>query len=358
MDIDVSTLGAEGLWQFRLLRNDAANAVTERLYALHGSFYNQFGLRGRTACREDLAFHLEFLQPVLQFGLLQPIVDYLCWLGDVLAARAIPVDHLAQSLDLLGDFFAEHMDTTEAHLVTAALRAARTRFVQAQAQGTLVPLPTSPEAWPQAAPFEEALLAGSRHQALTVVNHCFDSGRSLIGVEQHVVQPSLYHIGEEWQANRVSVAKEHMATALALSVMTTGLLRSPPPVSINRRVMLACVAGNEHSVGLRMVADAFQLAGWDVQYLGADVPTAAIIGQAVEWRPHLVGLSVTFAQQLPVAKEIIAQLAGSFDNSRPAIIIGGLAINRFSRLADMVGADCFGADAEAAVIAGARAVGL
>jgi methanogenic corrinoid protein MtbC1 len=242
--------------------------------------------------------------------------------------------------------------------VAGALRVARTRFLQAQAQGTPVSSPTSPEAWPQAVPFELALLAGSQHQALTVVNHCIDDGRGLIGVEQHVVQPSLYHIGEEWQANRVSVAKEHMATALALSVMTVGLLRSPPPVSIDRRVLLACVAGNEHCVGLRMVADAFQLAGWDVQYLGADVPTAAIIGQAMEWQPHLVGLSVAFAHQLPAAKEIIAQLAESFDGLRPATLIGGLAINRFSRLAEMVGADCFGTDAEAAVIAGARAVGL
>jgi hypothetical protein len=110
MDLEAGTLGAEGLRQFRLLQNDAVNAVTERLYALHGSAYKLLGSRGRTACREDLAFHLEFLQPVLEFGLLQPMLDYLGWLSNVLAARAIPADHMAQSLDLLGDFFAEHMD--------------------------------------------------------------------------------------------------------------------------------------------------------------------------------------------------------------------------------------------------------
>ena len=72
-----------------------------------------------------------------------------------------------------------------------------------------------------------------------------------------------------------------------LSVMTMGLLRSPPPAPIDRRVLLACVAGNHHAVGLRMVADAFQLAGWDVQYLGANVPTAALVRQAAEWNPTL-----------------------------------------------------------------------
>ncbi|HEY2616889.1 MAG TPA: cobalamin-dependent protein [Acetobacteraceae bacterium] len=352
------TLGPDGLRRFRLLQADAVSAVTERFYAIHGSAYEQLGQRGRTSCREDLAFHLEFLAPVLEFGLLQPMVDYLCWLSSVLAARAIPVDHIAQSLDLLGEFFAVHMGAADAGAVTAALQAARIEFLDAAAQGTLALPSAPPEPWPEAASFEVALLSGRQHDALAVMNGCIDNGRNVVDVELHVVQPSLYHIGEEWQANRVSVAREHMATAIALSIMTMGLLRSPPAAMIGKRVLLACVAGNFHTVGLRMVADAFQMAGWDVQHLGADVPSAAIIRQVAEWRAHLVGLSVAFAQQLPTAKAIIVQLAEHFGSSRPAVIIGGLAINRFSRLADLVGADAFSTDALAAVVAATRIVGV
>ncbi len=181
------------------------------------------------------------------------------------------------------------------------------------------------------------------------MDRCIDGGRSLIDVELHIVQPSLYDIGDEWQANRVTVAKEHMATAIALSVMTIGLLRSPPPATIGKRALLACVEGNDHTVGLRMVADAFQLAGWDVQYLGANMPTSAIIRQAADWQADLVGLSVSFAQQLRVVKDVIRQLRERLGEARPAVIIGGLAINRFNRLAEMVGADACGADAQAAV---------
>jgi methylmalonyl-CoA mutase cobalamin-binding domain/chain len=341
-----------------LLQADAVSAVSERFCAIHASAFEQLGHRGRMACREDLAFHLEFLAPALEFGLLQPMVDYLSWLGSVLAARAIPVDHIVQSLDLLGEFFAVHMGTADAGVVTSALQAARTEFLNAEAQGTAALPPTPPDPWPEAAPFEVALLAGHQHEALAVMNGCIDGGRNVVDVELHVVQPSLYHIGEEWQANRVSVAREHMATAIALSIMTTGLLRSRPAAMIGKRVLLACVAGNFHTVGLRMVADAFQLAGWDVQYLGADVPSAAIIGQVAEWQAHLVGLSVAFAQQLPIAKQVIAQLAEHFGSSRPAVIIGGLAINRFSRLADLVGADAFSPDALAAVVTASRIVGV
>ncbi len=113
MDGGQKVLSPADLEQFRSLQNAAITAVTERFYATHGSLYEKFGPQGRDACRQDLGFHLEFLRPVLEFGLLQPMVDYLCWLADVLAARAIPNEHLALSLDWLGEFFAENMSAAD-----------------------------------------------------------------------------------------------------------------------------------------------------------------------------------------------------------------------------------------------------
>lgn len=266
MTVELQTLTAEGLRRFQVLQADALSTVTERFYATHGSTYQRFGPRGREACREDLAFHLEFLLPVLEFGLPQPMVDYLLWLASVLRARAIPAEHLAQSLDWLGQFFAERIGGADGAVVVAALTAARMKFLEA---GTAAEMPLkSPVPWPQAAAFEAALLAGNQREALAIVSRCIGSAQTLVDVELHVIQPALYQIGAKWQANQVSVAQEHMATAIAQSVMTVGLLQSPAPAPLDKRVLLACVEGNSHTVGLRMVADAFQLAGWDVQYLG------------------------------------------------------------------------------------------
>jgi MerR family transcriptional regulator, light-induced transcriptional regulator len=348
MDVELRALGSEGLQRFQALQSDAVSAVTERFYATHGSAYEKFGLRGRDACREDLAFHLEFLRPVLEFGLLQPMVDYLCWLGSVLAARGIPVEHVGVSLEWLGEFFAGRMDAADGAVVSAALKSAWANCLKAQNAPVTQSSPT--ELWPEAAAFEAALLAGFQGEALAVMNRCIDRGHSLVDVELNVIQASLYQIGEQWQAGQVSVAQEHMATAIVQSVMTAGLLRSPPPAMIGKRVLLACVEGNHHAIGLRMVSDAFQLAGWDVQYLGANVPTPALVGQAAEWKPDLVGLSVSFVQQLRVVKDVIARLGERLGSIRPAIIIGGLAINRFNQLAGMVGADAHSANAQAAVI--------
>jgi hypothetical protein len=189
MDAELTRLDAEGLQRFDVLHADAISAVTKRFYALQGSVYQQFGVRGREFCREDLAFHLEFLRPVLEFGLLGPMVEYLRWLSSVLIARTIPADHVALSLDLLGEFFAKRMNTADGATVSAALRATRTQFLEAPEAPTSPPSPS--DAWPEAAPFETALLGGHQHEAMAVVNGCIDAGHSLVDIEQSVIMPSL-----------------------------------------------------------------------------------------------------------------------------------------------------------------------
>ena len=239
------------------------------------------------------------------------------------------------------------MDPADAAVVTGALRAARAQFLDGGDPTEAHPVP--PASWPEASALQTALLAGDQRTALAVMNRCIDASDSLVEVELHVVQPAFYDIGERWQSNQVTVAQEHMATAITQSVMTAGLLRAEPPPPNGRRVLLTCVEGNHHAVGARMVADAFQLASWEVQYLGANVPAPAIIRQIAEWRPHLVGLSVSFAQQLRVVNDIVTQAQARFGSDRPAIILGVLAINPLPELARLVGADAWSSDAPAAV---------
>jgi methanogenic corrinoid protein MtbC1 len=63
-----------------------------------------------------------------------------------------------------------------------------------------------------------------------------------------------------------------------------------------------------------------------------------------------VGLSVSFPQQLRIVMAIIALLDERLGTARPRVIIGGLAINHFSSLADVVGADASSVDSKGALV--------
>jgi MerR family transcriptional regulator, light-induced transcriptional regulator len=352
MDPAVATLEPDGLRRFAELRQAAVEEVTDRFLREHAAAYAKLGPRGREACREDLAFHLEFLQPVLEFGLLGPMLDYLRWLGSVLDSRGIPASHLPLSLEWLAECFEARLPARDGAIVAAALRLAGARMADRDEplRGIYERLP---DAWPECAAFEEALLAGDHRRATQVVDGVLDAGRGLVEAELHVIQPALYRIGQKWQENRVSVAQEHLATAIAQSVMARGMIRSEASTPNGRRVLLACVAGNHHAVGLQMVADSFELGGWDVQYLGADVPVKDLVAQACARKPDLVGLSVSFAHQLRVARQTIRELQSALGPRRPPVIIGGLAVNQFDQLAGKVGADGWSPDAVAAISSGA-----
>ncbi len=354
---DTSQLGAAGLRRFHELEANAIDTVTQRFYASHGSIYAQFGERGRQACRQDLAFHLEFLRPVLEFGIIQPMADYLRWLSTVLSARDVPAEHLPLSLDWLSEFYADAMPDEDGAIVVAALNRAKTEFLKPNDALAGI-YQAMPEAWAECAAFEQALLVGDRHRAAALVERCLEPGHSVVDVELHVIQPALYGIGQKWQDNQVTVDQEHLATAISQAIMLQILQNVEVPPSNGRSVLLACVQGNKHMVGLQMVADAYQLAGWEVQFLGADVRTDELFQNIDQFKPDLLGLSVSFAQQLRVVRDIIARLNAAPGGRRPAVIIGGLAINQFNRLADRLGADAWSPDAAAAVASAARIVQL
>lgn len=353
MGFDFPALDATGLGRFQALRSVATERVADRFGTAHAEDYAPYGARGREACRQDIAYHLEFLAPVLEFGIVQPMVDYLRWLEGVLDSRGIPADHLAVSLEWLAQYYAEAMPGPYGEAVAGALRMAVARLLDPR--GAPAPADASmPRAWPECGAFTTALLEGDRHAAAAVFERALDANASLVDVALHLVQPALYAIGRNWQANQASVAQEHLATAIAQSLLTEGLLRSKSPAWNGRKVLLACVQDNHHAVGLQMVADAFQLAGWQVQYLGANVPTSALIAQVRKYEPDVLGLSVSFAHQLRGVRDVLTPLPDL--GPRPAVIVGGLAINQFDQLADHLGADAWGRDAAEAVSRAAKLV--
>ncbi len=207
-------------------------------------------------------------------------------------------------------------------------------------------------AWPECAAFVAALLDGSRQDSIAIVERRLAAGHGLVEVDRQLVQPALYRIGEQWFRREVSVAQEHMATSLALSLRAQALWRSPSPSPNGRKVLLACVRYNQHAVGLQMVADAFTLAGWCVNFLGANVPGDALVTHAVQWSPDLIALSAGLPEQVRELKIATDQLRLAFAGTCPPIMVGGQGFNTAEfRAGDWDGVMLV-TDPEAAVIAG------
>jgi len=194
-----------------------------------------------------------------------------------------------------------------------------------------------------------ALLRAQRQAASRMILDAVERGVDVKDIYLNVLQRTQYEIGRLWQTNRISVAEEHYCTACAQFVMTQlypYIFRSERN---GRRMVATCVGGELHEIGVRMVADFFEMEGWDTYYLGANTPARDILDTIAKREADIVGISVTIHYNLPQLLDLIAILKKSPDASTVKFLVGGRPFSLAPDLWQKTGADGSAAHAQEAV---------
>jgi MerR family transcriptional regulator, light-induced transcriptional regulator len=196
-----------------------------------------------------------------------------------------------------------------------------------------------------------AQLAGNRREALRLlVEDGLGGGASVLDLQTSVIQAAQDELGRLWQHNHVTIAQEHMASAISQLGLATLFERAAPTSPLGKKIILACVAGEHHDLPARLVADFLDLAGFDMRYLGADVPDDDLVRMIEAEQPDLIGLSVTMSFNVPALRTAVGRSRAIAD--RP-ICIGGHATRWSPDLAGELGVVAVG-KAPAEIVANTR----
>jgi diguanylate cyclase (GGDEF)-like protein len=141
-----------------------------------------------------------------------------------------------------------------------------------------------------------------------VARQALSEGMGVAGLYQRVIAPAMWRIGDLWKQGEISVADEHLATALTHQVMAGVYGPSLGHKVKLGRILMAGVEGEQHSLGLRMATDIIELAGYETIYLGADVPINDLLQAVAARAPDLVGLSATMPSSIPALDQAIAEI--------------------------------------------------
>jgi methanogenic corrinoid protein MtbC1 len=171
----------------------------------------------------------------------------------------------------------------------------------------------------------DALRAADVAGAYRVVSRSLESGMSLAVLYRRVIAPAMHELGRLWETGAITIADEHLATALTHRVL--GAIRPlelfeqeelgvPKP-----RALMAAVEGEQHALGLRMAADLLEDRGYRVAYLGADVPSHALLQAVRTFSPDLLGLSATMPESARRLEEVVGELGREWP--RLPVIVGG-----------------------------------
>ncbi|MFW5783131.1 MAG: cobalamin B12-binding domain-containing protein [Spirochaetota bacterium] len=182
---------------------------------------------------------------------------------------------------------------------------------------------TLPLAEDQYRGYLDDLLSGNRQACTDVVQKLLDEKVGVRSIYLDLFQRSLYDVGSMWERNEISVAVEHLATAVTerlMSLVYPILFRSE---RVNRKAVVACVANEYHQIGGKMVADIFELNGWDSFFLGANTPTSELINLVSRTEPEVVGLSLAVYSRLPELQRAIELIRSRFPDTN--VLVGGQA---------------------------------
>jgi MerR family transcriptional regulator, light-induced transcriptional regulator len=199
----------------------------------------------------------------------------------------------------------------------------------------------------------DLLLVGNRVQAVQLILSKVDEGTSIPEIYLDVFQPAQREIGRLWEVNQITVAQEHFCSAATQQIMSMFYPRFLGTGSSGPSLVATCVSGELHEIGIRMVSDFFEMAGWNTYYLGANTPPADIIQTLISRGSKVLAISATITYHIPRVIELIDEVRRSTLGEDLPILVGGRPFLISPGLWERVGADGFAVDARQAVVAAA-----
>lgn len=286
----------------------------------------------------QLAAAVEWDRPAL-FG------HALRWYKAAFHHRQVPAQYLPRCCEAMAAVFAAELPPAAAAMVRRHLELGSQELMAAP-----VDLPSHLEAKTvrgrMAAQFLLAILEGRGDDAVALVRRAVAEGMTVAEVHDELLTPVQRETGRLWVMGEIPIADEHYGSQVVDRVLwwLHDQIPLPPPDALV--VATLAVGGNLHELGIRMVAQRLQLAGFHVYHLGANMPMADVEVTFADRRVALVAMSATMAIHLRAVADAIEQLrrSGSGVANLP-VLVGGEPFRIAAGLAELLGADAMAASA-------------
>jgi len=171
----------------------------------------------------------------------------------------------------------------------------------------------------------DALISSIRDFEPQLVSATLDQAFAVLPLEQaltEVITPALHWAGEAWHCGELSIAQEHAITAKVRAHL--GKLLSDGRGGVHGVAVLACAPGEQHDIGLLMLAVMLRADGWRVEFLGVNTPIDTAIAFADRIGATMICISAARGESVDLLRTALASLAPL---PTATLVIGGAAID-------------------------------
>jgi DNA-binding transcriptional MerR regulator/methylmalonyl-CoA mutase cobalamin-binding subunit len=153
---------------------------------------------------------------------------------------------------------------------------------------------------------------------------------------ERVLVPLMRRIGELWHQGALRPIHEHMASAVVRSFLG-GMQGAYHPEVSAPHLVVTTPARQRHELGALLAAATAAGEGWQVTYLGPDLPPEEIAAAALQKGARAVALSITYPPDDPTLVDDLRRLRRLL-GTRTSLIAGGRACTAYNAILQEIGA--------------------
>jgi MerR family transcriptional regulator, light-induced transcriptional regulator len=195
--------------------------------------------------------------------------------------------------------------------------------------------------------FLNHLLNGNKEQAKLLINAFYNKGIGIREIYFHILERTQKEVGALWERGSIDVWKEHFISETVLDIMREIKLREKKTSGETYSMIALTCGAEQHNIGLRMLVDILELEGWNITYIGSNVPVISLIKAIEAKKPEIVAISATLPYHIESAGHAITAIRNHFEKKAPKIIVGGTAFLNCENPCENTGADFYGTSVDA-----------
>jgi MerR family transcriptional regulator, light-induced transcriptional regulator len=289
--------------------------------------------------------HAEFMSTVFSLGDYELLCKTVLWVYRSYHAHKFSYDYFPVELKAWQDAIAAFIDpglTDAIRIIYDWMIHNHERFITLSQSEMPFPIPVETGLLSVKSSFQAALIAGDHRKCLSVAVENVNSSSDIEIFYGQVIQPVMYEIGTLWERGKLSVAQEHLASAIVGRIMATLSMTKIETRGDKGKAVVTASPNEFHEIGAWMIADILKIQGWDTDYLGANTPQNDLIQFLLSSRPGILAISVTMPFNAGKVKDIIDIIKANTVFNKMKIMVGGRVFIEHPELGTTLGADGFG----------------
>ena len=219
--------------------------------------------------------HAAFMATVFSIHNYELLCKTVAWVYRAYYAHKFSFDYFPQELNAWKDAIKEHITGTDVSTIQAIyswMLANHENFIAVSQSDVELEMPVLADWETVKSVFQTALLHGDSTVCLNIALESIKDSDDVEQFYQQVIHPAMYEIGLLWEQGHISVAQEHLASAIVGRIMVAVSVVKRERKQRAGKIVVTSSPNKLHEIGAWMVSEIFELAGWEVRYLGANTP--------------------------------------------------------------------------------------